>query len=30
MTAVVHKAVNFLRTAELAGDDKQAWDEWAS
>ena len=29
-SAVVHKAVHLLRTADLARDYEQAWDEWSS
>ena len=29
-SAVVHKAVQLLRTAELASEYEQAWDEWSS
>ena len=29
-SAVVHKAVRLLRTADLAGDYEHAWDEWSS
>jgi Arc/MetJ-type ribon-helix-helix transcriptional regulator len=29
-SAVVHKAVRLLRTADLASDYEQAWEEWSS